>query len=83
MADAEQKTPVRRGARGQQVRRPRRRGEEREQLRKDLAKGYAARSSIRTLAAVHGLSYGLTRTLLLEAGVKLRTRARRSRAEER
>jgi len=76
----DQKAPVRRGARGHQVRRPRRRGEDREQLRTDLAKGYQGRSSIRTLAAGHDLSYGLTRTLLLEAGVELRTRARRSQA---
>ncbi|MFI0934666.1 helix-turn-helix domain-containing protein [Streptomyces sp. NPDC021019] len=67
-------------------RRPRRRGQEREQLRTDLAKGYGggegAGSSIRRLAAAHRLSYGLTRTLLLEAGVELRTRARKTETGE-
>ncbi|MBM9506730.1 helix-turn-helix domain-containing protein [Actinacidiphila acididurans] len=57
-----------------QKRRPRRRGEERELLRAQLKKGYARPASIRNLAAEHDLSYGLTRVLLLEAGVELRTR---------
>ncbi|WP_284576658.1 helix-turn-helix domain-containing protein [Streptomyces sp. 2P-4] len=78
----EQKTPVRRGPRGPQERRPRRRGQEREKLRSDLAKGYDSGASIRMLADDYELSFGLTRTLLLEAGVTLRTRARRSGAVE-
>ncbi|MGW5930549.1 helix-turn-helix domain-containing protein [Streptomyces anulatus] len=87
MADTEQeKTPVPRGSREKQERRPRRRGQEREQLRTDLAKGYdggeGPGSSIRRLAAAHRLSYGLTRTLLLEAGVELRARARRTETGE-
>lgn len=75
----DQKTPVRRGPRDPQERRPRRRGQEREQLRRDLAKGYDSGASIRVLAADYELSFGLARTLLLEAGVTLRTRARRAR----
>lgn len=59
-----------------QKRRPRRRGQERELLRGQLKEGYARPASIRVLAAEHDLSYGLTRVLLLEAGVKLRTRMR-------
>lgn len=61
------------------TRRPRVRGDERARLQKALADGYAADASIRALAAEHGLSYGLTRTLLSEAGVRLRPRARRPR----
>ncbi|WP_233534061.1 helix-turn-helix domain-containing protein [Streptomyces murinus] len=68
--------PERRGARHDLQRRPRRRGKEREKLRKALAKKYG-KASIRALAAEHKLSYGLTRTLLLEAGVELRSRSRR------
>ncbi|WP_225846952.1 helix-turn-helix domain-containing protein [Streptomyces sp. HPF1205] len=56
-----------------QKRRPRRRGEERELLRHQLKEGYARPASIRALAAEHDLSFGLTRVLLLEAGVELRT----------
>lgn len=58
-------------------RRPRRRGAERERLREALADGYEGGASIRDVAAGHGLSYGLARTLLLEAGVTLRSRRRR------
>ncbi|WNI31461.1 helix-turn-helix domain-containing protein [Streptomyces sp. ITFR-6] len=69
----------RRGARNNLQRRPRHRGEERETLRQDLATGYGALASIRDLAAKHDLSYGLTRTLLLEAKVSLRSRNRRAK----
>jgi hypothetical protein len=64
----------RRGPRHGVTRRPRIRGEERERLRAKLADGYAG-ASIRTLADRYGLSFGLTRTLLLEADVELRDRA--------
>ncbi|MFD8774548.1 helix-turn-helix domain-containing protein [Streptomyces sp. NPDC059916] len=53
---------------------PRLRGDEREAMRKTLAKKYDAGASIRALAAEHGLSYGLTRGLLLEQRVTLRSR---------
>ncbi|WTW95459.1 helix-turn-helix domain-containing protein [Streptomycetaceae bacterium NBC_01309] len=70
--------PVRRGAQLDVKRRRDVRGEEREQLRQVLAIGYRAGASIRALGAAHDdLSYGLTRTLLLEAGVTMRSRARR------
>lgn len=51
-------------------RRPR--GDERERLRAVLAEGYRAGASIRALAEQRELSFGLTRVLLLEAGVTLR-----------
>lgn len=51
---------------------PRVRGEEREALRAELAAGYGRGLSIRVLAADFDLSYGLTRTLLVEANVLLR-----------
>lgn len=76
--DEGEKAPERRGARGQQTRRPRRRGEERERLRAALADGYDGGASIRALCAEHGLSFGLARTLLLEAGVELRGRGSRT-----
>ncbi|MDX2919684.1 helix-turn-helix domain-containing protein [Streptomyces sp. NE06-03C] len=66
----------------EQQRRPRRRGKEREKLRMSLAKQYDGGLSIRKVAGPAGLSYGLTRTLLLEAGVTLRTRAPRRGAGE-
>lgn len=66
----------------EQQRRVRRRGEEREKLRASLAEGYDGGLSIRKLAGPAGLSYGLTRTLLLEAGVELRTRTSRHRTGE-
>jgi len=60
--------------------RPRLTGEAREAKRKELARGYEEhRQSIRSLAAEHDLSYGTTRLLLLEAGVRLRTRGGRPR----
>ncbi|MFE0766118.1 helix-turn-helix domain-containing protein [Streptomyces smyrnaeus] len=65
---------ARRGARREVEYRPRLRGDERTAKAKQLAEEYDGGSSIRELIAEHGLSYGLTRTLLLEAGVKLRTR---------
>lgn len=57
--------------------RPRLTPEARALLREALAKGYEQTGderapSIRDLAAEHGRSFGLARTLLLEAGVKLR-----------
>ncbi|WP_433856732.1 helix-turn-helix domain-containing protein [Streptomyces kronopolitis] len=54
--------------------RPRLRGDDREAMRKTLKKKYDAGASIRELLAEYGLSYGLTRVLLLEAGVTLRSR---------
>lgn len=61
-------------------------GEQREGMRQLLAKEYdhvpwgaAKTPSIRDLAAAHEISYGLVRTLLLEAGVKLRRRTRRGK----
>lgn len=69
-----------RGARGPQIRRPRRRGEERAELHQQLAVAYTGGASIRELAARHDLSYGLTRTLLLEAEVELRLRRRPRKA---
>ncbi|MFJ7592473.1 helix-turn-helix domain-containing protein [Streptomyces sp. NPDC097617] len=68
----------RRGARHELTRRPRRRGDDRDQLRQTLADAYSDGGvSIRALAAEHDLSYGLARTLLLEAKVELRHRPRR------
>ncbi|MET9321918.1 helix-turn-helix domain-containing protein [Streptomyces sp. NPDC003038] len=75
----DQTTPERRGSRQELTRRPRVKGEKRAALKKALADGYAADNSIRALAAEHDMSYGLTRTLLLDAGVTLRPRARRPR----
>lgn len=76
MSTTELATPTRecRGPQAPQTRRPRRRGDERDQLRKALADSYNAGASIRALADEHDMSYGLTRTLLREAGVQLRTR---------
>ncbi|QKW06999.1 transcriptional regulator [Streptomyces sp. NA04227] len=54
--------------------RPRLRGGERESMRKTLARKYDGGASIRELGIEHGLSYGLTRALLLEANVTLRSR---------
>jgi hypothetical protein len=72
----------RRGARHELQRRPRLRGEDRDRVRAELAKGYAARASIRDLAAEHDLSFGLTRKLLLEAEVELRVGGRRPKAAD-
>jgi len=66
--------PVERGGRPPQKRRPRLTGEARERMRTAIAPAYKAGDTIRGLAALHDLSYGLTRALLLEAGVTLRTR---------
>lgn len=67
---------VRRGARTGMGRRVRVRlsGDERAAKSAELAMGYRNRMSIRRLAEDHGLSYGLTRTLLLASGVVLRNR---------
>ncbi|MFJ6014527.1 helix-turn-helix domain-containing protein [Streptomyces sp. NPDC092952] len=70
-------SPERRGARHEPTRRPRLRGEDRDRVRAALAKEYDAGTSIRALADERGLSFGLTRTLLLEAKVKLRHQPRR------
>lgn len=57
-------------------RRPRLHGEERDQVRAAVVKSYAKpKGSIRSAAAEVGRSFGLTRTLLLEAGVTLRGRS--------
>ncbi|GGZ23819.1 hypothetical protein GCM10010387_16320 [Streptomyces inusitatus] len=82
MNEDQDQESVRRGVRGPQVRRPRLKGEVRDQLRAAVAAGYASGSSIRALAAEHGLSFGLTRILLIEAEVPLRTRVRRPGAAE-
>jgi hypothetical protein len=68
----------RRSARRDQIRRPRLRGEERDRMREKLAKAYDEDASIRGLADEHDLSFGLTRTLLLEADVELRSRQRKA-----
>jgi hypothetical protein len=70
----------RRGSRQGREYRPRLRGEEREEMRKTLAKKYDAGASIRELATEHSLSYGLTRHLLVEAGVTLRGRSGQRKA---
>ncbi|MEU2487119.1 helix-turn-helix domain-containing protein [Streptomyces sp. NPDC012617] len=67
----------RRGTRHALTRRPRLRGDERASVRTQLVEKYGADQSIRALAAEFDLSYGLTRTLLLEAEVELRHRPRR------
>lgn len=59
--------------------RPRLRDDERALVRGLMAKEYRAGAAIRALAAQHELSYGLARTLLLEAGVELRSRRRPAR----
>ncbi|WP_381792850.1 helix-turn-helix domain-containing protein [Streptomyces niveus] len=73
-------TPKRRGVQDPQERRPRSprlRGGERERVRDDVAKKYDTGLSIRAVAAEHGLSFGLTHTLLHEAKVTLRSGRRR------
>lgn len=73
--DQDTAAPQRRGPRPPQVRRPRLRGEERDQVRADVVKGYGKpKASIRSVAADQALSFGLTRDLLLEAGVELHGR---------
>jgi Helix-turn-helix domain len=64
------------------VRRPRLRGEERDKVRAAAKKDYDGGASIRDVAAEHNVSFGLARTLLLEADVELRTRRRRTKAAE-
>lgn len=54
-------------------RRPRLTSDDRARVRGELVKAYTAEMSIRALAAAYDLSYGLTRTLLLEADAQLRT----------
>ncbi|MFI0827202.1 helix-turn-helix domain-containing protein [Streptomyces roseolus] len=50
-------------------------GEARTKAAKALARDYAnERMSIRLLSIKHGMSFGLARTLLIEAGVQLRGR---------
>jgi hypothetical protein len=65
-----------------QVRRPRLRGEERDKVRAAAKKDYDGGASIRDVAAQHNVSFGLARTLLLEAKVTLRTRTRRAKAAQ-
>ncbi|MFE4329693.1 helix-turn-helix domain-containing protein [Streptomyces sp. NPDC056831] len=59
--------------------RPRLKGKARAKKGRDLATKYEAGSSIRALAEWADLSYGTTRVLLLEAGVKLRGRGGKRR----
>lgn len=84
MTDQETAAPQQREPRPPQVRRPVLRGEERDKLREDAVKGYAKpKASIRSVAAEVGRSFGLTRSLLLEAGVEFRGgRAKRTGAEK-
>lgn len=49
-------------------------GRERDRLAALLAQRYLAGASIRALATESGRSFGWVRTLLLEAGVELRSR---------
>lgn len=51
------------------------RGADRERLRRAVAEAYEAGSSIRGVAEAYGVAYGTARALLLEAGVRLRSRA--------
>ncbi|MET9138859.1 helix-turn-helix domain-containing protein [Streptomyces parvulus] len=62
--------------------RPRLKGTDREKAKARAVELYATGCSIRTVAIDIERSYGFARTLLLEAGVRLRTRggARRGRA---
>ncbi|MFD3608981.1 helix-turn-helix domain-containing protein [Streptomyces atroolivaceus] len=78
----EQATPPeeRRGTRRELTRRPRLRGNDRVRVRTEMAKKYDADASIRDLAAEYDLSFGLTRTLLLEADVELRSGRRHAKA---
>lgn len=55
------------------------RREARDDLRANVSHGYRAGATIRELMATTGQSYGLVRTLLLEAGVILRPRGTRPR----
>jgi hypothetical protein len=65
----------------QERRGPRLRGKDRDRIRAAIAEGYPG-ASIRVLADQHHLSFGLTRTLLLEAGVELRSSRRRPKTAE-
>ncbi|MFJ1869927.1 helix-turn-helix domain-containing protein [Streptomyces chartreusis] len=51
-------------------------GDQRDQLRKRAVEAYLAGSSIESTGRQIGRSYGAARTLLIEAGVKLRPRGR-------
>ncbi|MEV6565939.1 helix-turn-helix domain-containing protein [Streptomyces kronopolitis] len=75
MGDDTEQAP-KRGSRGHREYRPRLRGAEREKLRRQLAQEYNG-GSIRELAARHNLSFGLTRLLLIEEDVELRSRGNR------
>lgn len=54
-------------------------GSERAEAGRELAELYALGSTMRSLAARTGRSYGTVRTLLIEAGVTLRDRGGRIR----
>lgn len=64
---------------GDRVRRPRLTGKERDKVGSAMAELYGGGASIRAVAAEYGRSFGLTRALLLEAGVTLRPGKGRSR----
>lgn len=49
-------------------------GKERIKLSKQLAREYKGGLSIREVADQNGISYGKTRSLLVESGVKIRPR---------
>ncbi|MEV8432030.1 helix-turn-helix domain-containing protein [Streptomyces chartreusis] len=55
-------------------------GDQRDQLRREAAEVYLAGSSIESTGREIGRSYGAARTLLIEAGVKLRPRGSGRRA---
>ena len=55
------------------------RGAERTEAGRELAELYALGSTMRSLSARTGRSYGTVRTLLIEAGVVLRDRGGRIR----
>lgn len=55
-------------------------GDERDQLRRRAAEVYLAGCSIESTGRQIGRSYGAARTLLIEAGVKLRPRGSGRRA---
>ena len=63
------------------ARNPNIRADERTDVATELAEMYAAGSTIRSLAARTGRSYGVVHTLLLEAGVTLRDRGGRLRKQ--
>jgi len=58
-------------------------GEERERLRRRFAEAYGKGKSIRDLATENNVSIGLSRNLLVESGVQLRSRGGATRGKSR